>query len=224
MGMALQMYVSEHDQKYPYCVNPSAPEFDAAVGPANTRYWWAKLLPYYPVNWLGRPYHCPGYKGAVAGEVGSWPPVGSYAYNQAGAMIPAAGYINSSGSIHIRFTNSFGLGPAYHKASRLRAVSESQIKVPSDMLAMAESRFLSEKANVYHGGRCELWCGMLHFPYHREGDEYAFGEKRHGKNYNVLWCDVHVSAVNPWMLFNPTNTAPMWNYDHQPHPENWMPD
>jgi hypothetical protein len=30
--------------------------------------------------------------------------------------------------------------------------------------------------------------------------------------------------MNPWVLFNPTNTAPMWNNDHQPHPEMWCPD
>jgi len=43
MGLALQMYVHENGSKYPYAVNPYAPEFDDAVGVANTRYWWAKL-------------------------------------------------------------------------------------------------------------------------------------------------------------------------------------
>jgi len=30
--------------------------------------------------------------------------------------------------------------------------------------------------------------------------------------------------MNPWILFNPTNTAAMWNNDHQPHPEFWLPE
>ena len=40
---------------------------------------------------------------------------------------------------------------------------------------------------------------------------------------NQLYCDGHVSAINPEALFNPSNTAAMWNYDHQPHPELWWP-
>jgi prepilin-type processing-associated H-X9-DG protein len=51
----------------------------------------------------------------------------------------------------------------------------------------------------------------------------AFDPARHGKSYNQLFCDGHVAAMNPWVLFNPTNTAAMWNSDHQPHPELWQP-
>ncbi len=223
MGAALQMYAREYNDRYPYWVNPYAPEFDGAVGPANTRYWWAKLLPYYPVNWLSKAYHCPGYRGAVEGEVGNRPPLGSYAYNAHGAAIPGGGYIDPSGGIIILFTNWFGLGPAYSKTSSLRAVSEAQIKAPGEMLAFGESRFLNQKANAYSGGTCDLVCGLLNFPYNRGGDEWAFGEERHGKNYNDLLCDGHVSAMNPWVLFNPTNSARMWNYDHEPHSELWVP-
>ncbi|MBI3851544.1 MAG: prepilin-type N-terminal cleavage/methylation domain-containing protein [Verrucomicrobia bacterium] len=225
MGIALQMYVHENGSKYPYGVNPYAPEFDDAVGVANTRYWWAKLLPYYPVKWTVAKYHCPGYKGAIVGEVGSRPPFGAYAYNQRGVRPPVSGHQNPNLGINIRFPDDqFGLGPTYHKSSPFRAVSESQIKVPSEMLAICESRFLNAKVNGYPGGECDTQCGFLRFPYNGAGNEFAFGEERHGKNYNQLFCDGHVAAMNPWVLFNPTNTAPMWNYDHQPHPELWMPD
>jgi hypothetical protein len=27
--------------------------------------------------------------------------------------------------------------------------------------------------------------------------------------------------MRPQILFVPSNTAAMWNYDHQPHPEGW---
>ncbi|MDB6110373.1 MAG: prepilin-type N-terminal cleavage/methylation domain, partial [Pedosphaera sp.] len=85
MGLALQLYVHDHEDKYVYYVNPYDPSLDDAVGPANTRYWWAKLQPYYPIKWTSREYHCPGYKGAIAGEVGNnHPPVGSYGYNAHG--------------------------------------------------------------------------------------------------------------------------------------------
>jgi hypothetical protein len=80
--------------------------------------------------------------------------------------------------------------------------------------AIGESRYANAKANSYPGGYDGLFCGI------GERDP-PFDPRRHGKNYNQLFCDVHVSAMNPWVLFNPTNTASMWNYDHEPHPESW---
>ena len=89
MGLALQMYVHEHDNRYVYAVNPYSAELDDIVGPANTRYWWAKLWPYYPVSWLTKAYHCPGYKAAITGEAGGRPlethPRGRHAIGRARA-------------------------------------------------------------------------------------------------------------------------------------------
>jgi prepilin-type N-terminal cleavage/methylation domain-containing protein/prepilin-type processing-associated H-X9-DG protein len=221
MGAALQMYVHDHENKYPYNCNPGDPSLDDAIGPANTRYWWAKLLPYYPLKWTNAAYHCPGYRGVIAGEVGSHPPFGSYAYNAIGVSFPV-GF--SKGGIDVRPNPSFGLGPTYHKGSRWSvAVSETRIKVPSEMFALGESRFLNVKINGIPGGYDDMVCGWLkwdargHYP-------YAFDPARHGKNYNQAFCDGHVSALSPWVLFNPTNTASMWNSDHQPHPELWIPE
>lgn len=61
-----------------------------------------------------------------------------------------------------------------------------------------------------------LQCGI-------EGDVLVnFGfPLRHAKNYNVVFCDAHVGAMPPVKCFNPTNTAMMWNNDHQQHPEAW---
>jgi len=47
--------------------------------------------------------------------------------------------------------------------------------------------------------------------------------KRHAENYNALFCDGHVSAMLPEVLFDPSKAAAMWNYDHQPHAELWSP-
>jgi prepilin-type N-terminal cleavage/methylation domain-containing protein/prepilin-type processing-associated H-X9-DG protein len=222
MAMALQMYVHEHDNKYPYVANPYDPSLADALGAINTRYWWAKLWPYYPVKWTDAAYHCPGYKGAITGGgVGSHHPYGSYGYNANGVAIPGGGYSDASRGINIRFTNWFGLGPAYFKTSRLRAVSESQVIVPSKMIALGESRFLSGNTNEIPGGSHEIICGALNrsmFP------EFSFDSARHGKKYNQAFCDGHVSAMSPLVLFNPTNTAAMWNYDNKPHPEQWIPE
>jgi prepilin-type N-terminal cleavage/methylation domain-containing protein/prepilin-type processing-associated H-X9-DG protein len=224
MGMALQMYVHEHESKYPYEVNPSDPSLNDVVGPANTRYWWAKLWPYYPVKWTDAAYHCPGYKAAVTGEVGGLPPFGSYAYNGEG-VAGSVGYVDESRGIYYRTDPRFGLGPPYFKTSKLRAVSESQVIMPSDMFAVGESRFLGLDVNSYPGGECEMRCGWRNWGQSLDyGKVTAFTAPRHGKNYNQFFCDGHVAAMSPWVLFNPTNSASMWNSDHKPHPELWFPD
>lgn len=138
---------------------------------------------------------------------------------------PFAGFEDPANGINIRFPDeNFGLGPAYFRWSRLRAVSEAQIAAPTELLAIGESRFHNTEANNgYPGGRSEFGCGLLlSFPPHPP-TELAFGEERHGKDYNQLFCDGHIMAMNPWVLFNPTNSARLWNYDHQPHPELWSP-
>jgi prepilin-type processing-associated H-X9-DG protein len=193
----------------PYYVNPYDPSLDEAIGPANTRYWWAKLLPYHPVKWTTAAYHCPGYKGAIAGEEPPYPPFGSYAYNKAGVHFPGLGIPDDP---------EFGLGPPTYVSAPRPAVPESRVKVPSEMFAIGESRFLSAKVNGLPGGYDWMTCGVLKIRH-----EYAFDPARHGKNYNQLFCDGHVSAMDPWVLFDPTKTAVMWNSDHEPHPELWVP-
>ena len=51
---------------------------------------------------------------------------------------------------------------------------------------------------------------------------FMYYPERHGKNYNQAFCDAHVEAGKPSILFNVTNSAPRWNNDHQPHPETWQ--
>ena len=88
------------------------------------------------------------------------------------------------------------------------------------MLAISESRFLNAKVNGIPGGYDYLTCGI---PQRWKSGYFSFDPARHGKNYNLVFCDSHVAGMNPWILFNPTNTAAIWNSDHQPHPELWVP-
>src|ERR1035437_11175960 len=46
MGLALQMYVDEHQGRFAYYRGLPDPAYDGAVGADNTGFWWAKLLPY----------------------------------------------------------------------------------------------------------------------------------------------------------------------------------
>jgi prepilin-type N-terminal cleavage/methylation domain-containing protein len=75
MGLALQMYVQDHEDKCPYAFSPANLAVDDAW------FWFSKLLPYYPSQWTNRAYHCPGYNGPVKGVDSASGLRGSYAYN-----------------------------------------------------------------------------------------------------------------------------------------------
>jgi prepilin-type N-terminal cleavage/methylation domain-containing protein/prepilin-type processing-associated H-X9-DG protein len=228
MGLALQMYVNENGNKYPYLTYLLDPVRES---PTNAN-WFNKLEPYYPVKWTDRAYHCPGYTGAV--EVQSnitvvfyrfgkaqtnvlpfHDSLGSYGYNWRGVR----GYLRKTGP-----EVNLGLGvPVYdtvrYPVRQQSAASEPQVKVPSEMFAIGESRFRKERGINPTDGVDGMFCGFLT----NEGGGRITFPARHGQNYNCLFCDGHVAAMNPWILFNPTNTASMWNNDHQPHPEAWPP-
>ena len=213
MGIALKMYVDDHGSTFPFYLGPAGPAYGdetyngkSAVGLV---YWSSKLFPYYPLNWTNSSFHCPGYKGTNTGPsyAGTIIRLGSYAYNIWGSRSMSP------------INENFGLGPSI--SWNVPPTSEGQIRVPSDMLSIGESRFLTAHVVSVPGGTVQggpggndtLQCGNL--------TRNLFDRARHGKNYNQLLCDGHVSSMSPWILFNPTNTASIWNYDHLPHPELW---
>jgi prepilin-type N-terminal cleavage/methylation domain-containing protein/prepilin-type processing-associated H-X9-DG protein len=214
MGMALQLYVQEHQGQYPYLRAIMSATDTNSASSRDTIWWCGKIQPYYSVQWTNPAYHCPGYKGLIS--AGGRPPRGSYAYNSRGVWLAfdhvGAGY-------QIRYPRVFlGLGSDYAPQwSRHPAVTESQIQMPSEMFAIGESRFLNNGANHEEGGANVAICGGLSEKF------FAFDPARHGKTYNQLYCDGHVGAMNPWILFDPRRTAVMWNYDYQPHSEWWLP-
>jgi prepilin-type N-terminal cleavage/methylation domain-containing protein/prepilin-type processing-associated H-X9-DG protein len=221
MGLALEMYVDNDQGSYPYYRSLPDPAYDHAVGPANTGFWWAKLWPYDPTKWTDPAYHCPGYKGVTHGSTivrGDWKyPNGSYAYNAKGVRWPW-----STNSI-ITSAKLLGLGA---KASRnppaggvSGVASEAEIAEPSAMFAIGESRWKAQGSAGPPGGVDFMQCGFT------TGNNrvVAFDPARHGKNYNQLFCDGHVTSMSPWVIFDPRKSAAMWNYDHKPHPEQWPP-
>jgi prepilin-type N-terminal cleavage/methylation domain-containing protein/prepilin-type processing-associated H-X9-DG protein len=201
MGIALQMYVQDNQEKYPYAFIPANPPSEI------TGFWFSKLLPYYPSQWTNRAYHCSGYNGPVKGVDSEGGPRGSYAYNFRGVRTGMT--VSASDA-------DYGLGPRVSATFR-PAVPEAAVQMPSDMFSLGESRFLLKPGKQQGGGFWGMVCGRLH------AEAEAFDPARHGKNYNQAFCDGHVSGMNPWILFNPSKSAVMWNYDHQPHPELWSP-
>ncbi len=84
------------------------------------------------------------------------------------------------------------------------------------MLIFGDSRlqkYWDSPSRVFWAGMDLMHCGD-------SAREYPY-PSRHGRNYNVLFADGHVSGMKPATLFNPTNSARMWNRDHEPHPESW---
>jgi prepilin-type N-terminal cleavage/methylation domain-containing protein/prepilin-type processing-associated H-X9-DG protein len=208
MGQALQMYTDENSSKYPFYLGSAGPSYGDGVGVEGRAiglvYWSSKLYPYYRVTWTNAGYHCPGYKGITTGPSKHGADrMGSYTYNLRGSTV---GVENSYNKAH----EHLGLGPIIFWAGA-SAVSEGQVKRPSEMLSIGESRF---DAGL-DGGKDTMECGLV--------DLSASLARRHGRNYNQLFCDGHILGMDPWVLFNPTNTAPIWNYDHQSHPELWLP-
>jgi prepilin-type N-terminal cleavage/methylation domain-containing protein/prepilin-type processing-associated H-X9-DG protein len=208
MGRALQMYVHENHGKYPYILFLP----DTVYGDAADATWFAKLGPYYPVKWTDPAYHCPGYKGAIeapANPVKDHDPLGSYAYNWRGVRgfrrgVPGEAQLGLGAVLN---------GEARPERPQIAPIAEAQVRLPSEMFAIGESRYRKEPGLV-NSAECVdgMFCGYL---------ELESVPARHGKDYNQLFCDGHVAAMNRWFLFNPTNTGAMWNNDHQPHREAW---
>ena len=217
MGIALQMYVDEHGGKYPYY--RALPDETRVADDA--AFWSGKLLPYFPLKWTDPAYHCPGYKGAIKGSTtrnGMWTiPNGSYSYNGKGAMLSNRTWTATSG-LTLGLGGRMSYGP--HPDRLAGVASEGQIAVPSEMLAIGESRWKPGNP-AQKGGLDIMQCGLIYGPAWANKGPWAFDPARHGKSYNQLFCDGHVSTMSPWVLFNPTNAASIWNYDHQPHTEVW---
>lgn len=221
MGLALAMYVSDHHDTYPAYDDHTAPFTD----PILPKMWEGKLGLYYQLAWSNASYHCPGYKGAIFPNSDRLPSpngdnfdlytvCGSYAYNAMGAdCLDAPGVFGDA-----RLDLLLGLGVLGYGRSA------TEVAVPSDMLAIGESRMrVGIAPNIVPPpgyGFDFMWPGGLAFPSWSWSPSASL-PRRHGKNYNQLLCDGHVIATDRVQWHNPTNSAIFWNYDHKPHPEFW---
>ena len=215
----------------PIYLGPSGPSYGDATSPimgGNYVYWSSKLFPYHPLNWTNAAFHCPGYKGVIAGtfnatingQSGSGiERNGSYCYNVNGDGFDS-NHAGGSATFHV-----LGLSPGGIPVGGvfLAPISETQVKAPSEMIAMSDSY---NEYNVSVAGQkfwytADLGSG-LGVDVTTASAFSNLNPARHGKNYNQVYCDGHVGAMPPSVLFNPTNSAALWNRDNQPHPEYWQ--
>ena len=191
MGLALQMYITDNGHKYPLSAYWTSPYASRGIC------WPDVLQTYYPINWTNRSYHCPGYKGHIEAPAENSGPhagfvfLGSYGYNGFGTVIGAAsdGYPN------------LGLGEILDSDSLAPPLSEAQVSVPADMIALGDSRLDNVGGPGQFDGVFFMYCGPELLP------NLQSYPPRHGRDYNVLFCDGHVTQKNPAILFNLTNSA-----------------
>ena len=225
MGLALKMYVDDSRSSYPYF------GYYTNIYAVSYVEWPDALTPYYVLSW-NRNYHCPGYKlgiefpgtrsimnGDHEATLSGGGYSGSYGYNGPGSwnFLPGPKFAPPHLGIGEGYMDYYTSGPR-DIPTLPPAISESQVKAPSEMLTIGDSRLgqfaLSFNPYTYSWiGDSALTCGGI--------AQLASTPQRHGRNYNFLFCDGRVAAIDPVVMFNPTNSASLWNIDHQPHPETW---
>jgi prepilin-type N-terminal cleavage/methylation domain-containing protein/prepilin-type processing-associated H-X9-DG protein len=197
VGLALTAYVSD-SRRYP-------PMWGVTGGPFQT--WADKLTSDGRLSWTNRSWHCPAYN-ANAGLIKLVPPPknvifhGSYSYNGFGI----AGVLGSP---------QLGLG-VYPRSAAL----EPEVRAPSEMFTVADSRTFRDVLNGLEGLVKGLSGDINMEPYYWHKEETP---PLHGTGYNILFGDGHVILVKRSDYLYPPRTAHHWNRDNQPHPEAWAP-
>ena len=121
-------------------------------------------------------------------------PPASYGYNRYGILFPGNG------------TNHFGLQGQFDDRLRMwTPISEPQVAVPSDMMAI---------------GDCVD--GSVEFTRRNLAEARYFGNilTRHQGKANVVFCDGHVESASvgiPFLRKRATRLCARWNRNHLPH-------
>jgi prepilin-type N-terminal cleavage/methylation domain-containing protein/prepilin-type processing-associated H-X9-DG protein len=182
IGFALNAYVQENGDKYPYRI-------DYVAQPAVL--WRAALEPYYHRGWFTNDaYRCPTLD------------------SSAGQRVFALNY--DCNAVGTDWWSEWHLGPGSQTFLGLMIlqnqiagwipppISASQVKVPSLMFAISDSRVF--RLNGGYGPGLYTLDMMACLPMD-ESNEIKIPP--HGKGYNVLFSDGHVQLIPRLILFDP---------------------
>jgi prepilin-type N-terminal cleavage/methylation domain-containing protein/prepilin-type processing-associated H-X9-DG protein len=198
IGLSLGMYLADH-RRYP-------PMWGQDTGSFQT--WADRLSPYAPLNWTNTSRQCPAYtaNGGIIKVLKQHKEVSvhtGYSYN-------GFGIAGLSGSPRL------GLGIRYPPS----LASEPEVRVPTDMYAVADARTYRDLF-IFGEGLVKGLSGFIEMqPYYSVKEETP---PLHGKGYNILFADGHAKLVRRSDCLFPPRTARNWNRDDQPHPEAWAP-
>jgi prepilin-type N-terminal cleavage/methylation domain-containing protein/prepilin-type processing-associated H-X9-DG protein len=142
--------------------------------------------------WQKGVWFCPSARWSATTLAGGFAPA-YYGYNRYGILFPG------------NITNEFGLEG--HFNSGLHAftpITESEVAVPSDMIAIGDC----------YNASVEFTRRKL-----AEAENYGNILTRHQGKANVVFCDGHVESPRLISLFEDTSVAPLmrWNRDYLPH-------
>jgi len=209
MGIGMVAYVQDNQT---YAKQQDSDQFP--------HFWFQMLEPYTASKWTDPLYDCPGFDfnirvpTALTEQADTGDIEGEYAYNAFGV----AGKVGQEDGWTM---SDLGIGHLGW-ASGIRvlgglAVRESQVLVPSDMVALADS--YDEHFQNLQTGLTLMW------GYHLGDDalkqrERISARKRHKAVFNVLFCDAHVEHMKPSKLFGQRDDQlQRLNRDHKPHHE-----
>jgi len=233
IGLALHLYTTDNNSKYPFFTTIAAMSQVGNAGGQEVSCWEMCLQTYLggpaiPTSlWRGGQvisdvallytncavFRCPGYKGVTGGpfvfEEGH---AGSYGYNAVGISF-APGLPQNLGLGWFAAIDG-GYGPPGNFGP---ATTTSAVQAPADMIAVCESRVVG-----IPNQSGTLWTTFDFIVPGSNPWGLSLDPERHGRNYNMVFCDGHVEGLNPAIVFNLTNSAARWNKDHQPHPEMWQ--
>jgi prepilin-type N-terminal cleavage/methylation domain-containing protein/prepilin-type processing-associated H-X9-DG protein len=203
LGIALACYLSDYNSAYPFSVYTPAPSPKLAV------YWFDALRPYVGNSaWGQGVFKCPNYKwafleGSGLSDGAIVVALGAYAYNGFGA---------AAVTTTDRVLNG-GLGPPHSTGTPWPAVRDTDVKAPSDMFALGDSKLLDIWPNGTKGGDWQ-------YPGAYWWDKTLTGAKpvnvQQHRGYNMLFADGHTQEMKVDAVFNRTNKLCMsrWNIDH----------
>jgi len=205
LGIALAAYVQDNRDRYPYYWDYSSLPIPL---------WWpAALEPYYKAGWFTNDaYRCPNLDSSVGERVQGI----CYGCNKFGT--DALGGERVGLQTFLGLMNDQTLGVGFNGPPILPPISASQVKVPSEMIAIADERVW---LSVWQQVPGPFTTGVIECGFLDAGVENEIRTPRHGKGYNALYCDGHVELIPRLVLFDPNKSAQKWNNDHQPHPETW---
>jgi prepilin-type N-terminal cleavage/methylation domain-containing protein/prepilin-type processing-associated H-X9-DG protein len=196
IGLSLSLYLDDWASCYPlyyHTVDQGTSWLEV--------HWFDALRPYYSLYWTNRSFHCPEYRGIITwSNAENGTPGGSYAYNRWG--MTTIGPTSQPPLL-------LGLGGDIDQP---RAIKESEVVVPAEMFAISDSRVFYDQYNIGSKAFKGLDYMVDLQPLNPESQSL-----RHGKGYNVLFCDDHVDVVPRCVYIDPRSSAVNWNKDHETH-------